>query len=287
MLADRLDDGRNGTRMFDVGTDPGEWRPVPPLSNNVFSWIGQVRPFSLKRPNQIRIPAPPPLKSKRYAREFNEVKALGAKTNSTRNPDQEALANWIVVNPFGPVNTTFRGLATSHGLSTAEQARLFAMTSLSAADSLISCWNNKDFYEFWRPQTAIQEAATDGNRKTTADPNWMSLFPTPGYPDWPSGYNCFAAGMMNAGKAFFGTDKVAFDITNANATRSYTRFTGYIHEAIEGRILIGFHFRSADELGAFIGEKTAQVGGQARVRARPPLTRTGHDPRPAGAAGGR
>ena len=258
MLADRLDDGRNGTRMFDVGTDPGEWRPVPPLSNNVFSWIGQVRPFSLKRPNQIRIPAPPPLKSKRYAREFNEVKALGAKTNSTRNPDQEALANWIVVNPFGPVNTTFRGLATSHGLSTAEQARLFAMTSLSAADSLISCWNNKDFYEFWRPQTAIQEAATDGNRKTTADPNWMSLFPTPGYPDWPSGYNCFAAGMMNAGKAFFGTDKVAFDIANANATRSYTRFTGYIHEAIEGRILIGFHFRSADELGAFIGEKTAR-----------------------------
>ena len=130
MLADRLDDGRNGTRMFDVGTDPGEWRPVPPLSNNVFSWIGEVRPFSLKRPNQIRIPAPPPLKSKRYAREFNEVKALGAKTDSTRTPDQEALANWIVVNPFGPVNQTFRDLATSHGLSTAEQARLFAMTSL-------------------------------------------------------------------------------------------------------------------------------------------------------------
>src|SRR6478735_3408060 len=47
MLADRLDDGRNGTRLFDVGTDPGEWRPVPPLSNNVFSWIGEVRPFSL------------------------------------------------------------------------------------------------------------------------------------------------------------------------------------------------------------------------------------------------
>ena len=146
----------------------------------------------------------------------------------------------------------------SHGLSTAEQARLFAMTSLSTADSLISCFNNKDFYEFWRPQTAIQEATTDGNRKTTADPAWESLFPTPGYPDWPSGYNCFAAGMMNAGKAFFGTDKVAFDITNASATRSYTRFTGYVADAIEGRILTGFHFRSADELGAFIGEKTAR-----------------------------
>ena len=213
---------------------------------------------SLKRADQIRIPAPPPLKSKRYAKELNEVKTLGAQTGSTRSPEQQALANWIVVNPFGPVNQTFRGLATSHGLSTAEQARLFAMTSLSAADSMITCWNNKDFYEFWRPQTAVQEAATDGNPRTTADPAWMSLFPTPGYPDWPSGYNCFAAGMMHAGKAFFGTNTVAFDITNANATRSYTRFTGYVDDAIEGRILTGFHFRSADELGAFIGEKTAK-----------------------------
>jgi hypothetical protein len=258
MLADRLDDGRTGTRMFDVGTDPGEWRPVPPLSNNVFSWVGEVRPFSLKSPDQLRTKGPPALKSRQYAREFNEVKALGAKTDSTRTPDQEALANWIVVNPFGPVNQTFRELSTSHGLSTADQARLFAMTSLSAADALISCWNNKDFHLFWRPQTAIQEAETDGNPKTDADPDWLSLFPTPGYPDSPSGYNCFAASMMNAGRAFFGTDRVAFDVANSSATRSYTRFTGYVHDAIEGRILIGFHFRHADEQGAWIGKKAAQ-----------------------------
>ena len=56
MLADRLDDGRNGTRMFDVGTDPGEWRPVPPLSNNVFSWIGEVRPFSPEAPGPVQDP---------------------------------------------------------------------------------------------------------------------------------------------------------------------------------------------------------------------------------------
>ena len=92
--------------------------------------------------------------------------------------------------------------------------------------------------------------------------------------------------MMNAGKAFFGTDKVAFDITNANATRSYTRFTGYVHDAIDGRILIGFHFRTADEQGAWHRREDRQLGEQARVRTRS-LTGTGHDPRPAGAAGGR
>ena len=55
-----------------------------------------------------------------------------------------------------------------------------------------------------------------------------------------------------------GTHEECFDIKNSNATRSYTRFTGFVNDAIEGRILIGFHFRSADELGAWIGRKTAK-----------------------------
>jgi len=40
--------------------------------------------------------------------------------------------------------------------------------------------------------------------------------------------------------------------------RSYPRFTGVIDDAIEGRILIGFHFRSADVQGAWLGKKAAQ-----------------------------
>ena len=258
MLADRLGDGRDGTATWPVGALPGEWRPVPPLGNNVFGWIGGVRPFSLKRANQFRAAPPPNLGSSQYAREFNEVKALGAKTGSTRTPEQDALASWIVVNPFGQQNQTFRNLATSHNLSTAEEARLFAMTSFSTADALIDCFNQKGFYHFWRPQTAIQEADTDGNPNTTADPAWVSLFPTPGYPDMPSGYNCYTAANMTAARTFFGTDAVAFDVTNAVGTRSYTRFSGYIHDAIEGRILIGFHFRSADAQGASLGRKAAQ-----------------------------
>jgi len=258
MLANRAGDGRTGTRMFPVGTEAGEWRPVPPLSTNVFSWVGEVRPFSLESSDQLRTEGPPDLASAQYAAEFNEVKALGAQTGDSRTAEQDALANFIVVNPFGFVNRAFRELATSHGLSTAEQARLFAMTSLSSADAFIACWNNKQFHHFWRPQTAIQEAADDGNPATEADANWFSLFPTPGYPDSPSGYNCFAAAMMHSGIAFFGTDKVAFDLKGPTLTRSYTRFTDYVRDAIEGRILTGFHFRHADVQGAWIGKKAAQ-----------------------------
>ena len=258
MLANRVGDGRTGTRTFPIGTLPGEWRPVPPLSNNVFSYVGDVRPFALKSNSQLRTEGPPALDSAQYAAEFNEVKALGAQVGDSRTDAQDLLANFIVVNPVPIVNRMFRELAAARGLSTSQQARLFAMSSMSGADALIACWNNKNFYHFWRPQTAIQLAADDGNPATEADASWLSLFPTPGYPDSPSGYNCFAAASMHSAIAFFGTDKIAFELKGPVLTRSYSRFTGYIRDAIEGRILTGFHFRTADVDGAWIGKKAAQ-----------------------------
>jgi hypothetical protein len=160
------------------------------------------------------------------------------------------------------VNGALRTLAGTRGLSTDEQARLFAMTSMATADAAISCWDNKVYWNNWRPQTAIQNAATDGNDDTAADPTWTSLFSTPGYPDNPSGYNCLAAAMMYSAKDFFGTNRVSFVLTNPAfnppITRPYDRFTDFVDDAIEGRILTGFHFRSADEQGAWLGKKVAK-----------------------------
>jgi hypothetical protein len=259
ILANRAGDGRFGSRTFVTGTEPGEWRPVPPLNANVFSWVGDVRPFSLKSTDQLRTEAPPALDSAQYATEFNEVKTLGAQTGSTRSDAQNELANFIVANPVPFVFRMYRELAASRHLTTAQQARLFALGSVSAADAFIACWNNKNHWSSWRPQTAIREAANDGNPATVADPTWSSLFPTPGYPDNPSGYNCFAASMMHAAKGYFGTDFVAFDLTAPNLpTRHYARLTDYVRDAIEGRILTGFHFRHADVNGAWIGKKAAQ-----------------------------
>jgi hypothetical protein len=262
MLADRATDGRFGSHTFTVGIQPGEWRLVPPLNANAFAWVALVKPFAMKSSDQFRTEAPPALTSDRYTAEFNEVKAIGAQTGSTRTDEQAALAAFVSVSPVGIDNKALRDLAIGHGLSTAEQARLFAMTSMSAADALIGCWNNKDYWSFWRPQTAIREAATDGNPATIADAEWSSMIPNPGYPDMPSGYNCFTAGTMSAARAFFGTDHVALDLTNAAAippvTRHYDRFSAVIDDAIDGRIYVGLHFRSADEAGAWIGKKAAQ-----------------------------
>ena len=66
-------------------------------------------------------------------------------------------------------NSLSRDLSSAHGLDTVEEARLLAMVNLAAADGAIACWNDKYYWNFWRPMAAIREADTDGNPDTLAD----------------------------------------------------------------------------------------------------------------------
>jgi hypothetical protein len=276
MLAARANDGRADVEPFIPSTDVNEvgiWRLVPPANANVLGQFATVTPLTLTSPDQFPTEGMPALTSAQYAAEFNEVKALGAQSGSSRSDDQTLMAGFYTANPLFFYNTGLRSIATDEGLSTSEQARLFVKVSMAGADALISCWSNKKLWNAWRPQTAIREAANDGNPLTEPDDDWLSLFATPGYPDEPSGYNCYTGGFWQSARYFFGTDKMAFSLTSpgvpANpaignpvgvpgSTREYARFTDVIDETINGRILNGFHFRTADVHGAGIGKKTAQ-----------------------------
>jgi hypothetical protein len=267
MNAARSDDGRFvGTPLWPIGTLKGEWRPVETANANVFAWVANVEPFTLTSTSQFRTEGPYDLASPEYAAEFNEVKLLGSNAvPSARTEDQTRLASFVSANLFSAFNRALREVAMANGLSTTEQAMLFVRSTISAADALIGCWDNKEHWLQWRPQTAIRLADQDGNPDTVADPTWTAQFQNPGYPDNPSGFNCFAAGFFYAARQYFGTDKMSFQITSPGTAplpqpvvRSYTRFTGVIKDGIEGRILIGYHFRSSDEQGAWLGKKVAQ-----------------------------
>jgi hypothetical protein len=264
MNAARADDGRFvGSAQWPIGTLKGEWRPVETANANVFAWVANVDPFTLKSTGQFRTEGPFDMASPEYTAEFNEVKSLGA-NNSVRTTEQTNLAGFVSANLFSAFNRALREIAVANGLSTNEQAMIFVRSTISAADALIGCWDNKEHWLSWRPQTAIRLADQDDNPDTVADPTWTAQFQNPGYPDNPSGFNCFAAGWFYAARQYFGTDQMSFQITSPGvpplpgSTRSYTRFTGVIKDGIEGRILIGFHFRSADVQGAWLGKKVAQ-----------------------------
>jgi hypothetical protein len=270
-------DGRLDVEPFVPSTDlneVGKWRLVPPApAQNVLGQFATVQPLALRSPDQFPTAGMPALTSEQYAAEFNEVKALGAQSGSSRTAAQTLMAGFYSANPIVFYNTGLRAIAADKGLSINAQARLFAKTSFAGSDALISCWSNKKLWNAWRPQTAIREAANDGNPLTSPDSEWTSLFATPGYPDEPSGYNCYTGGFWQSVRIFFGTDRFSFSLSSpgvpANAgignpvgvgpsTRSYTRFTQVVEDTIDGRILNGFHFRTADEHGAWIGKKVAQ-----------------------------
>jgi hypothetical protein len=56
---------------------------------------------------------------------------------------------------------------------------MFAMLYMTGADALISVWNDKAKWLFWRPITAVREAAGDGNPDTVGDTGWLPLLNTP------------------------------------------------------------------------------------------------------------
>jgi PAP2 superfamily len=276
MLTARANDGRGGPFSFVFGTDPGEWRPTPPnFGLDPAPWVGNVRPFLVPSVEMLRSEGPNALTSDAYAKDFNEVKKVGSLTSSKRTADQTAAA--IFWQDSGPAiwNRVFRALAASRGLDIVESARLYAATNLAAADGSIGCWNDKYYWNFWRPITAIREAATDGNPATEADPAWLPLFNptvpvsgpplvTPGFPDHPAGHGCISGATVYALKAFFGTDKIAFTALSNKCSpapcplRSFGRFSQALQEIINARVWGGIHFRTADVQGAVLGKKVVQ-----------------------------
>ena len=278
MLTARANDGRGGPFTVVEGTDPGEWRLAPPqgptgvVARDPAPWVGNVRPFLVPNVEMLRTDGPNALTSAAYAEEFNEVKELGSLTSTRRTADRTTAA--IFWQDSGPViwNRVYRALAMSQELDIVESARLFAMTNLAAADGSIGCWNDKYYWNFWRPITAIREADEDGNPATVADPAWLPLFDptvpvsgpplvTPGFPDHPAGHTCISGATAHALKAFFGTDKMEFTAVSNKCSpapcppRGFDRFSDALKEIIDARVWGGIHFRTADVQGAVLGKK--------------------------------
>jgi PAP2 superfamily len=142
-----------------------------------------------------------------------------------------------------------------------EAARMFAMLYTAGADSLIAVWNGKARWLSWRPVTAIREADRDGNPATEADPTWLPLINTPGYPEQPSGLSAVSAAMCAALEEVFGK-RVRFSATSisSNTTRSFRSFEDAADEVVDARVYSGIHFRKADEDGEAVGKAVADDG---------------------------
>jgi hypothetical protein len=257
---------------FVGSNDVGVWRPTPsflgnppmpaPFSPMAAPWMAKLDPFTLTSPTRFRPEPPPALTSPRYTKDFNEVKALGSFASTARSAEQTDLAYFYSGNIPAQWNSALRGIATRYLHRTGDSARLFALANMATADALISAWDSKAHFVFWRPVTAIVEAEHDGNAQTVADAAWQPLINTPNYPDYTSGANNVAGAMTRTLELFFDTDRVTFDVTTAvpqavRKTRTYRRFSDAADDMVEARILLGIHFRFADVAARKQGRQVA------------------------------
>jgi hypothetical protein len=277
----RLGDGFNvAPTPFPNGTQPGQWRQTPnlPVAGTSAPGAGYLSishqtPWAMPSPGHFRPGPPPLLNSPEYARDFNEVKAMGSFSSLIRTPDQsEYSLFWNSATVTYLWHTVALSLLDKrkddddhhwnrdHRDSLLENARLLAQLSVAIADAIIGCWDAKYAYAYWRPITAIRDPGDDGNAATTTDPLWVPMFATPGHPDYPSGHSCGsgAAGEVLANE--FG-NRTRFTMESdrmLGVTRSFRSFSSALDEVINARVFAGIHFRTACDVGQTLGVDVAR-----------------------------
>jgi len=276
MIAAREEDGRFGPSPWLPNSAPGHWQPLinpatgqPSLDPT--PWVGGVKPFLMQSSSQFRTAGPNALSSAAWAQDFNEVKALGSTNSAARTPTQTYLARWWQSTPVATWNAVARDLVARYELDTVDSARLFAMQNLSGADAAINCWNDKYYWDFWRPWNAIPRADEDGNPATAPDPTWTALITAP-YPSHPSGHICLDGAHTRVLQMFFGTDvpEAGFQITSISTllgpsdprTRTFGSFEQALAELEEARIWAGLHYRTADAQAQILGRNVAEYMAQ-------------------------
>jgi hypothetical protein len=272
ILGIRRADHATALVAYTPGTQPGNWQPTPnpvpfdpPAPADFLPAIlpgwGKVIPFGLRRSNQFEPDGPPGLLSKRYARDYNEVKAIGSKQSTIRTAEQTSIARfWYEGSPAG-WSRIARLVAQSQSLDSWDTARLLALVNLAMADGYIAGFETKYDFNFWRPVTAIRAGGMDGNDATDPDPAWSSLLNTPAIPDYTSTHSILGGAASEVLRRFFRNDNIPFTTTSgvpfAGITRSFVSFSQAAAENGASRIYAGIHFRSAVEDGI---EQGTQIG---------------------------
>jgi hypothetical protein len=261
--------GRPGDYDF---TPPFDQPPLGPVA--LFPGWGNVTPFGIDL-DRHQPPGPDPLRSDRYASDFNFVKSIGRLNSATRTAEQTDIALfWFEFSPIG-WNRIANTIVSQENVDVWKAARVMALVNFALADGYIAGFRAKYKFRFWRPITAIRKAAEDGNNRTRPDPEWLPLqapaFFIPPVPDYPSTHSVLGAAAAETLIRNFG-DRVRFEASSATLPGKPRRFDSLTQAARENglsRVYGGIHFLHAVEDGLQLGKEI----GRTVSRLLPPVDR--------------
>jgi hypothetical protein len=260
VLARRAVDAISAPDTYRPYTAPGRY--VPTATPAAPQWP-QRTPWLMTGASMFRPGPPPALSSERWARDYNEIKALGARSGSARTPEQTEIARfWETTLP--PIyHGVVRSVAQMPGRTVLRNARLFAAATQAVDDALIAVFDAKYHHAFWRPVTAIRNGDMDGNDATERDPAWAPLIDTPMHPEYPCAH-CIQAGAIGAIlRAEVGRGPVPLLTTTSalanGARRQWTSIDTFVQEVSDARVWDGVHFRYSAEIGTDMGRRIGEL----------------------------
>lgn len=262
MLRARASDGSTPPEFhMPSSLEPGEWQETPacPPAGGVLKHWGRVAPFGVDDVKRFHSGPPPPLTSRRYARDFAEVMEVGAVTSAVRTQHQTNLARFYnVVLAVATWNPVVRQLASARRGSLSTDARLFALLNMAISDGLVAVMRTKYEYRVWRPETAIHRAEEDGNAETSGDPSFLPLIAAPCFPSYGSAHAAASHAARYIAESFFGDEFPEVTLTHPampGVALSYSSFEDITDDIDTARIYGGIHFRFDQRAGARQGRR--------------------------------
>jgi len=247
---------------------------------------GAQKPWTMKNKKQFLAREFPDVNSPEFARQFKDIKAIGAADSKIRTADETEIAFFWEdgprgVTPPGHFQIVAMNAIQDMNLSLLEQSRLFAMLSIGQADAAITTWDSKYTHDIVRPETFIRfrtDKTSNPYITGISQSNWRSLIFTPDFPAYTSGHSVFGAVSARIIANFIGTDRVNFsaeapDLVNwpkqlTGVRRSWTSLWQAAEENGMSRIYGGVHWEEDNTEGLRIGKELADyVSSNAFQRA--------------------
>jgi hypothetical protein len=260
VLAERAAEMPRTTDTYRPHATPGAY--VPTASPAAIQWP-QRKPWLLEKASQFRPAAPPALTSERWARDFNETKALGGRDSKQRSAEQTEIGRFWDYSLPAVYHGVVRSVALQPGRDVLANARLFATLAQAMDDALIAVMDAKYAYNLWRPVTAIRNGDLDGHDDTEPDAAWTPLIDTPMHPEYPCAHCILAATVATVLEADArGRPLPVLSTTSPTAqgaVRRWSSLEAFTQEVVLARIVGGVHYRTSTEVGIAMGRQIGEL----------------------------
>jgi PAP2 superfamily len=270
----RRGDGPGAPNHYRPFTAPGVYVPTAlPIGFDAVT----AKPYALNSPSQFRPGPPPALTSEAWARDYNEVKALGGRTSAARTPAQTATALFWASNGAQQYLDSVSGLPPIPSTGVTDRARFLALLFMAISDASVAHFDAKYAYNFWRPVTAIRNGDLDGNDATERDAGWLPFVDTPLHPEYPCAHCNVAAAIATVVTYYLGEGELQVPFTVKPATaagrttpsRSWKRVADFVPEVADARVWGGLHYRNSTAAGIALGDAVGRWVVTTQLRPLP------------------